>query len=230
LKNRLFRFLKCAYLNLRDIPSKNICALRSWYYSRKIDGGGGEIILAKPFMSLIIRKHKTSKIILSGKLVFTPHLYGKSPIVVSMESDSILKIKNDFSIGQGVRIHLSKGSQLTIGGRNTESMSGITSDTLIMVFKRIEIGSDFICAWNVFISDSDWHMINGDSGHEVVKIGNHAWVANSCSILKGSRIGNNCIVASHSKLINKEYPQDSLIAGIPGKIIKNNITWSRDLV
>ena len=115
---------------------------------------------------------------------------------------------------------------LTIGGRGEQSGAGITADTLIMVAKHIEIGKDFVCAWNIFISDSDWHSIEGQPQQADVIIGDHVWVANSCSILKGAVIGDNSIVASHSKVTNKEFPKDSLLVGTPARVIKTNINWS----
>tara|TARA_R110002033_G_scaffold84025_1_gene134768 strand:- start:393 stop:770 length:378 start_codon:yes stop_codon:yes gene_type:complete len=124
---------------------------------------------------------------------------------------------------------LNKNSTLTFGGKNKESGSGITSDTLIMVNRKISIGEDFICAWNNFISDSDWHSINGQSHQKDIKIGNHVWIANNCNILKGTVLGDNTIIASNTKITNKIFPKDSLIAGIPPKIIKQGINWSRDI-
>ena len=146
-----------------------------------------------------------------------------------MGKDSKLIVNGDFVIGHGVRIMLSNNAELSFGGKEVESDSGITSDTLIMVSKKIQIGKDFICAWNNFISDSDWHSIEGKSHQKDVIIGNHVWIANSCNILKGSSIGNNCIIASNTKITNKYFPNDTLIAGVPSKAIKQGIKWSRDI-
>jgi acetyltransferase-like isoleucine patch superfamily enzyme len=98
-----------------------------------------------------------------------------------------------------------------------------------LVYKKIEIGRDFVCAWNVFISDSDWHQIGKQSHQADIYIGDHVWIANSCSILKGSQIGNNCIVASYSKVIKSKYESDSMLAGTPARIVKSDIFWSRDI-
>ena len=146
-----------------------------------------------------------------------------------MESNTTLRINGDFSIGQWVRFHFSRNASLIIGGKDKESDSGITCDTLILVNKKVEIGKDFICAWNVFISDSDWHIIEGQGHQSDVKIGDHTWIANSCSILKGSIISNNCIIVSHSKVITNSYPENSILAGTPAQIVKVGVSWRRDL-
>lgn len=211
------------------LSSKIICKIRSIYYSTKIDSGGGKIIITDPFISLKIQKHKTSQLSIQGKFRIIPHVGGNSPIVISMGMNSKLQINGDFAIGQGVRFCLASNSILTIGGKDKESESGITADTLVMVYKKIEIGKDFLCAWNIFITDSDWHQI-GDQAHQAdVVIGDHVWIANSNNILKGATIGNNCIIASNSKVINKNFPDNVLIGGIPPKILKTGISWKRDI-
>ncbi|MDO8316016.1 MAG: hypothetical protein Q7T12_00645 [Flavobacterium sp.] len=199
------------------------------YYSSKIDNGGGKIILTDPFISFKIQKDKSSDLFIKGNLRIIPQLGGNNPLVIQMGVNSKFRINGDFQIGQGVRFILESNSTLTIGGKEKESASGITADTLIMVSKNIEIGKDFICAWNVFISDSDWHSIGGQSHQTDVIIGDHVWIANSCSILKGAIISENCIVASHSKVTNKKFPKNSLLAGAPAHVLKTDISWSRDI-
>lgn len=168
--------------------------------------------------------------ILNGNLKICSHFEGREAIVIKMSSNSKFELLSDFIIGNGVQIALLANSILVIGGKENESESGITAHTIIMVYRRIEIGKDFLCAWNVFITDSDWHYIKGQNHQADVKIGDHVWVANNNNILKGSIIGNNSIVASNSKIINKTFPENVLIAGLSPKIIKSNIEWSRDLV
>lgn len=216
-----------------SIPSfiikRLICKVRSIYYSSKIDNGGGKIIFLDPFIRLKIQKDKSSKLFIKGSLSITSNFGGGNPVVIQMGINSKFHINGDFSIGQGVKFILAKNSILTIGGKDKESGSGITADTLIMVSKNIEIGKDFLCAWGIFISDSDWHTIEGKPHQADVIIGDHVWVANSCSISKGAVIGENCIVASHSKVANKEFPNNSLLAGTPALVVKTNVSWCRDI-
>lgn len=206
-----------------------ICKARSIYYTSKIDGGGGKIIITEPFIRFKIQKDKTSELFIKGNLSVIPHVGGNNPVIIEMSVNSKFRINGDFMIGQGVRFCLVPNSTLTIGGKDKESASGITADTLIMVSKNIQIGKDFLCAWNIFITDSDWHSIEGKSHQADVIIGDHVWVANNCSILKGSIISENCIVASHSKVTNKEYPKNSMLAGIPAREVKTDICWNRDI-
>lgn len=206
-----------------------ICKIKSLYFTRKYVTGGGKIIFNKPFIGLKIVKEKNSKFLIYKDLYITPHVGGNSSVYIHLSENSLFEIKSDFVIGHGVRIFLGKNSIFTIGGKKDESDSGITSDTLIMVHKKIVIGYDFICAWNVFMSDSDWHTIHGQTHQSDVLLGDHVWVANSCNILKGTCIGNNCVIASNSKITNSCFPDSVLIGGSPAKIIRANVNWSRDI-
>jgi acetyltransferase-like isoleucine patch superfamily enzyme len=221
----------CSYplIKFYRIFKRLICKVRSLYYSSKIDVGGGKIILTDPYIRFKIKKGKSSELFIKGILRIVPHIGGDNPVIIQMEKNSKFHIDGDFVIGQGVRFYLEQNSILTIGGKEKESGSGITADTLIMVSKNIKIGKDFLCAWNIFISDSDWHSIEGKPHQADVIIGDHVWVANSCSILKGSVISENCIVASHSKVANKEFPKNSMLAGTPALVVKTNISWCRDI-
>lgn len=206
-----------------------ICQLRSWYYSRMIDGGNGKVVFTKPFLKFKLVKNEGSLFYLNGNLKLVPHIEGNTKIAIVLHNNSRLKINGDFTIGNGVKFLLAKNSVLEIGGKDKESDSGITADSVIMAYRKIKIGCDFVCAWNVFISDSDWHSIKGQNHQGDILIGNHVWVANNASVLKGSVINDNCIISGFTKVINKTYSKNSLIAGIPAKVVKEDINWNREI-
>ena len=45
------------------------------------------------------------------------------------------------------------------------------------------------------------------------------WVGDKSTILRGVTVGDNVIIAAHT-LVNKDVPSNSIVAGIPCKIIK----------
>lgn len=51
-----------------------------------------------------------------------------------------------------------------------------------------------------------------------VKIGNNIYFGKNCTILKGTTIGDNCIIGAGS-LITKNIPENSVAAGMPAKVI-----------
>lgn len=203
--------------------------MKSIYLTSYKDHGTGKFKVCSNDLPVRIIKAKNSKLIIDGICRLESHLGGNAPIVINLEEGSIFEIRGDFIIGHGVRIHLSKGAKLVLGGRDIESASGITCDSLIMVNNKIAIGKDFICAWNVYITDCDWHQIEGQDHTLPVEIGNHVWIANNCVILKGTTIGQGCIVASQSKLMSKRYPENTLLAGVPAKVVRDYVVWHRDM-
>lgn len=89
----------------------------------------------------------------------------------------------------------------------------------------IEIGSNVFLHKNTTILSHDWaswcfvNLYNDFiPSHGKVKIGNNVWLGESCTILKGVTIGNNCIIGLGS-VITKDIPDNSVAVGIPAKVI-----------
>ena len=97
----------------------------------------------------------------------------------------------------------------------------------------IKIGNDCMFSSNIFIRTGDSHSIlNAISGLRInpsrdIELGNHVWVGNGARILKGARIGDNCIISTGAIVTGKEFPANSVLAGIPSKVIKSSISWDR---
>lgn len=98
----------------------------------------------------------------------------------------------------------------------------------------IIIGDDCMFARGIWVRTSDQHAVFDINSMELlnksasVVLEPHVWVGQDAAILKQSHIGIGSVVAAKA-LTNKTYKAYSLIAGIPGKEIKNNISWDRSL-
>lgn len=107
----------------------------------------------------------------------------------------------------------------------------------IVSYKSVKIGSFCQFASDTVIFDTDFHPVNNEErlkqmkgipySHDMVNkreviIGNNVWIGWGCIILKGARIGNNCIVAAGSVVLGNDYPDNCIIAGNPAKIVKMN--------
>jgi acetyltransferase-like isoleucine patch superfamily enzyme len=55
-----------------------------------------------------------------------------------------------------------------------------------------------------------------------IKIGNNVWIGSNCAILKGSTIGDNSIIATHS-VISKEILPNCIYAGYPARPVMRDI-------
>ncbi len=207
--------------------------IRAYWIRRNFLNKDSQVELNNPWLKIVIIKDRGARFICRGKLRFFSHFGGNDPVYIHLRENSFFQIEGDFTIGNGVQIFVNENGFLRIGGKDVESESGITCDSKIYTYKHIEIGKDFLCAWNVFITDSDWHSVKYDGVASALSsdviIGNHVWVSNDCNILKGTKIGDGSIVGTKSLLRNKTYPVQSLIVGAPGKVIKHNCEWKRDL-
>jgi acetyltransferase-like isoleucine patch superfamily enzyme len=55
---------------------------------------------------------------------------------------------------------------------------------------------------------------------QAVNIGNNCWLGAGSTILAGVVIGNGCVIAAGS-VVTKSIPENSIVAGVPAKIIKS---------
>jgi acetyltransferase-like isoleucine patch superfamily enzyme len=206
--------------------------VRSLFLSRYVDNKNKElpINLISPNLKVIIDKDRTAKLIINGTLKISSYMYGTEPVMIRLGKNSKLVIDGDFIIGNGTQIYLNEESNLYIGGQKNESGAGITEKSRIMVKKNIVIGHDCIFSWGVFITDCDWHSISGIACQQDVHIGNHVWLASNVSVLKGVTVGDDSIIGTNTVISGKQYPHNSLILGIPGEVVKKDLTWSRDMI
>lgn len=89
----------------------------------------------------------------------------------------------------------------------------------------LEIGNDVQITRDVRIITHgyDWAVLKGKYGDILgsagkVKIGNNVFIGMNATILKGTVVGNNCIIGA-SSLVNGCFPDDVVIAGNPAKVI-----------
>jgi len=101
----------------------------------------------------------------------------------------------------------------------------ISSNLYLVAFNdgKIEINKKTIIAPNVVINNGN-HGLMDRKKHDVkdIFIGENCWIGANCIILGGTKLGNNVTVAAGS-VVNKEFPDNVIIAGSPARIIKTII-------
>ena len=58
-----------------------------------------------------------------------------------------------------------------------------------------------------------------------ITIGNHVWLCAHSTVMKGTSVGDDCVVAYGSLLTKAGGEKGLLYAGVPAKPRRNNITW-----
>ncbi len=96
----------------------------------------------------------------------------------------------------------------------------------------LSIGSRSLIATGVTILTSDGHDIyfnNERSNHASnIIIGEHVWIGQETILLKGSNIGDGCVIGARS-MVTKPIPPHKIAAGSPCKIIKDGVEWDETL-
>lgn len=208
---------KTIYFNLRYLPLRQAIHLPIWLATnvriRNIYRGG--IVIDAPIRTAMIRIgfHQVDAIcIYSLKTILNIPKPGK------------LVFKGEAHIGHGAIISC-VGGVMTVG--DNFAVSGNTS---FVCYKEITIGRDVQFAWNSLVMDSDAHKIYDQEWGRMnedkpVIIGDKVWLACQNTVLKGTVIGNNCVVGANS-LLNKAYTEDGvIIAGSPARIVKKMSGW-----
>lgn len=172
-----------------------------------------------------IKMYKYSNIRNKGKIIIKDQLilgktwneidYGFTSLIVRKNASFTT---NSFRIVSGARIIINDNANLII-------KSGFMNfNSTIICEQRIEIGDDVAIGPGVVIRDGDAHTINGQINKKNIVIGNHVWIGTNAQILKGVHIGDNSIIAAGS-IVTKDVEANTLVAGVPAKVIKKNINW-----
>jgi hypothetical protein len=222
------RLLRTSVASLRGIKA----ALQHCWVTRRCRHavvGSGKILFRDKRVKLELSCGPQSAMVLGGNLICHSPLGDVGASRITLGSRAKLVVNGDFMLGPNVSITIFDDAELTLGGRKDSTGSGISCATRIMVKKRLTIGCDTIIAWNVFLTDCDWHAITGRPFVAPTEIGSKVWIAEGASVLKGCKIGDGCIIASHALCTEKNFPPQSLVGGVPGKVIRQGVEWCREL-
>lgn len=150
---------------------------------------------------------------------------------------------------------MGKNCKIYMFGNNLELIIGegcsFNHDDELLVQEdnsKIHIGNGCMFSHHINVRTSDAHPIyfcDSKQRSNVAKnvyIGNHVWIGANVIIQKGSKIGDGCVVATYSVVNHRISSYDrepckvsedciticnSIIAGIPAKVVKKGIFWER---
>lgn len=196
-----------------------------------------------------INKFNYSKIIGKNNIVRSEGLLVATKMIINGDSNEIIVHKNSkienvtFRIlGNNHRIIIGancviksgeiwvedNGCVLEIGDYTTieDAHLAVTEST------KLIIGKDCMFAKQIDVRTGDSHAIYDQESKQRINkakdiiIGDHVWVANRVTILKGSVIKDGAVVGNNS-VITGQVPSNSIFAGNPAKKLKDNIEWRR---
>lgn len=140
-------------------------------------------------------------------------------------------IEND-CVGNELDIWSSTGGKITVE-HNTHFTGKI--HIACIEGKAVRVGARCLFSNDIVIRTGDSHSILSLTGERInpakdVVIGNHVWVGQKVIILKGSQIGDESIVGTGAIVTGKQFEDNVILANIPAKIVKQDVTWHHNLL
>lgn len=115
------------------------------------------------------------------------------------------------SLGKGVII----GNRTTFGNNCFFGAAG-----------GIEVGEDVVAGQFIRFHSENHNYSKMDClikkqgvTHNGIKIGNNCWIGSGVVFLDGAELGDGCVVAANA-VVNKKFIDNSVIGGVPAKLIK----------
>lgn len=171
----------------------------------------------------VIELRADSRLEISGCL----HMGVKQVKCSNRETRLLLEKKAKMTVSGSFTMYADSFIRVIKGGHLIVNSGFINEGVQITCASKIFIGEGCAIARDVIIRDYDAHSINL-SGYQIAKeiqIGNHVWIGNRAMVLKGVKIGDGSIIAAGA-IVTRDVPSGCIVAGVPAKIVKQNVSWN----
>lgn len=171
------------------------------------------------------------------KLKGCPFIYNKMGATLTIGDNCTIKssfLSNLVGLySRTIIVTRCRDAKIEIG--NNVGISGAT----IYARKCISIGDNTCIGGNTKILDNDFHPIEYDKRNELllgnapedgeraswigtkaISIGKNCFIGCNALILKGTELGDGCVVGAGS-VVSGKFPANSVIAGNPARVIRN---------
>ena len=124
-------------------------------------------------------------------------------------------------------MRITNSGNLTIGSGTIFNI-----DSSIVCSKGIRFGANCMISWECLFMDTDFHKIysvndvereNRLNPDREIEIGNHVWIGARSTVLKGTRVPDDSIVAAGSVVTKRMNQSNSLYIG--NNLYKKEINW-----
>lgn len=182
-----------------------------------------------PSSHAVINISKKAKVVLNARFRFgtkrikSSHLESR----LLIEDGANVEINSNFGAMYGADIEVFKGAIFKVEGAEFDTAGGPNINFTLICGNKIEIGYDVKMGRNVTIRDNNGgHYISmqGYKESQPIKIGNHVWLCEGCTIMPGAKIGDGSIIGAGS-VVYGHIPPYSLVSGNPAKVIQTNTYW-----
>lgn len=210
----IYNFLKSVYTNFRYLPISQAIYLPIWITHKfKIHKlKRGQIIVDVPNRKSIILGEGGSPALqeYSGGLF--------------LDDDAKLVFHGFAVISQGTVFRIDKEAKIELGDKFYCNKNCFFRSSDIIKF-----GNHCAVGWDVQINTNDGHEIYYDdtisANHGSIFIGDNVWLTSNTIVCKNAMIADGCILAQGAVLTKSVTEKNSLIGGVPAKVIKKGVRW-----
>lgn len=211
---QILNFIKSLYFNFRYLPFRQAVYMPVWITTNfRIHGlKRGQLILHQPYRKSVFLGDCGS-----------PGLQEMKGCIY-MSKDSKLIFQGFTVISQGTVFRLDKDAKIELGDKFYCNKNCFFRSSDIIKF-----GNHCAVGWNVQINTNDGHEVYYDDkicvNHGNIIIGENVWLTSNSIVCKNTSIADGCILAQGAVLTKKITDKNSLIGGVPAKVIKKGVRW-----
>jgi acetyltransferase-like isoleucine patch superfamily enzyme len=223
--------------NLAEIICKIVSIPKSWFVSYRLTD------LKTSFRLPVLVRYNTILVSLKGKIDFCDCPIRRGVFQFGFNQVGVLDKKYERPIleingriimrgvvvfGHGARISVGKDGVLSLG-KDFLNSAGVT----LICNKRISIGDHVLVSWDTMVMDTDLHstidLLSGKVREKdgYIGIGDNVWICYGATILKNTTINNGIIVSAKSLVKGDYLIENSVICGVPAKVVKESVTVFR---
>ncbi len=123
-------------------------------------------------------------------------------------------------IGHGTRIRAHEG-EVEIGAKTV-----LGQECTISAFQHVSIGRECILADRAMLIDFDHGVSEVERPIRAqgiykrdVRVGHNCWIGYGACILRGTTVGDNCVVGT-STVVTRDVPPNAVVGGVPARLLR----------
>lgn len=166
-------------------------------------------------------------------IFFDENVVLDSSTIRFLGNDSVVFLSNSGNHKTKVKVDIYNKSAFYLG-KNCNTTRPI--HVVLSERKHVVIGNDCLFSLEIWFRNADPHLIyDAESKKRInpsksVFVGDHVWIGQEAFVSKGTMIGSGSIIGAKSVTGGKSVPSNCSCAGVPCKVLKNNIFWLKPSV